>query len=112
MNMSNPFPPLLSPLKLGAHAAPNRMLRQDLEAGGRLEHSVADQPPRAAAGMKTPGVTVRPIRHIPGHEDFCEVFFENVRVPPSQCVGKLTKGGGSNEIQRNVLATKVSQPAA
>ena len=42
--------------------------------------------------MKTPGITVRPIRNIAGHEDFCEVFFENVRVPRSQRVGELNKG--------------------
>jgi alkylation response protein AidB-like acyl-CoA dehydrogenase len=44
------------------------------------------------ADMKTPGITVRPIRNIAGHEDFCEVFFENVRVPRSQRVGELNKG--------------------
>ena len=33
------------------------------------------------ADFKTPGLTVRPIRNIAGHEEFCEVFFENVRVP-------------------------------
>ncbi|MEP7296636.1 MAG: acyl-CoA dehydrogenase family protein [Burkholderiales bacterium] len=42
--------------------------------------------------MKTPGITVRPIRNIAGHEDFCEVFLENVRVPRSQRVGELNKG--------------------
>ena len=31
--------------------------------------------------LKTPGITVRPIRNIAGHEEFCEVFFDNVRVP-------------------------------
>ena len=44
------------------------------------------------ADMKTPGISVRPIRNIAGHEDFCEVFFENVRVPRSQRVGELNKG--------------------
>ncbi len=44
------------------------------------------------ADMKTPGITVRPIRNIAGHEDFCEVFLENVRVPRSQRVGELNKG--------------------
>ena len=42
--------------------------------------------------MKTPGITVRPIRNIAGNEDFCEVFFDNVRVPRSQRVGELNKG--------------------
>ena len=44
------------------------------------------------ADMKTPGIAVRPIRNIAGHEDFCEVFLENVRVPRSQRVGELNKG--------------------
>ncbi|MDP1691142.1 MAG: acyl-CoA dehydrogenase family protein [Burkholderiaceae bacterium] len=44
------------------------------------------------ADMKTPGITVRPIRNIAGHEDFCEVFLEDVRVPRSQRVGELNKG--------------------
>ena len=44
------------------------------------------------ADMKTPGITVRPIRNIAGNEDFCEVFLDNVRVPRSQRVGELNKG--------------------
>src|SRR4051812_4789820 len=28
-----------------------------------------------------PGITIRPIRNIAGHEEFCQVFFDNVRVP-------------------------------
>jgi alkylation response protein AidB-like acyl-CoA dehydrogenase len=43
------------------------------------------------ADMKTPGITVRPVRNIAGNEDFCEVFFDNVRVPRSQRVGELNK---------------------
>jgi alkylation response protein AidB-like acyl-CoA dehydrogenase len=42
--------------------------------------------------FKTPGITVRPIRNIGGHEEFCEVFFENVRVPQSCLVGPLHGG--------------------
>lgn len=44
------------------------------------------------ADMKTPGITVRPIRNIAGGEDFCEVFLENVRVPRANLVGELNKG--------------------
>src|SRR3982750_3531769 len=29
------------------------------------------------ADVKTPGITIRPIRNIAGHEEFCEVFFDN-----------------------------------
>ena len=42
--------------------------------------------------LKTPGVTIRPIRNIEGHEEFCEVFFENVRVPQENLVGALNAG--------------------
>jgi len=42
--------------------------------------------------LKTPGVRVRPIRNIEGHEEFCEVFFDNVRVPKQGLVGELNKG--------------------
>ena len=42
--------------------------------------------------MKTPGITVRPIRQAGGESEFNEVFFENVFVPDSQMVGK--PGGG------------------
>ncbi len=42
--------------------------------------------------MKTPGITVRPIRNLAGHEEFCEVFLENVRVPADNLVGELNRG--------------------
>lgn len=44
------------------------------------------------ADLKTPGITVRPIRNLAGHEEFCEVFFENVRVPRNALVGELNAG--------------------
>ncbi|QXZ08504.1 acyl-CoA dehydrogenase [Comamonas sp. Y33R10-2] len=42
--------------------------------------------------MKSPGITVRPIRQAGGESEFNEVFFENVFVPDSQMVGKLGAG--------------------
>jgi len=42
--------------------------------------------------MQTPGITVRPIRNIAGHEEFCEVFLDNVRVPRENVVGALNQG--------------------
>ncbi|MBI3936709.1 MAG: acyl-CoA dehydrogenase [Betaproteobacteria bacterium] len=42
--------------------------------------------------LKTPGVTIRPIRNIEGHEEFCQVFFDNVRIPEANLVGKLHQG--------------------
>jgi alkylation response protein AidB-like acyl-CoA dehydrogenase len=42
--------------------------------------------------IAAPGVSVRPIRDIAGHEEFCEVFFDNVRTPASNLVGELNHG--------------------
>ena len=39
-----------------------------------------------------PGITVRPIRNIAGDEEFCEVFFDDVRVPVANLVGGLNDG--------------------
>ena len=42
--------------------------------------------------LKTPGVRIRPIRNIEGHEELCEEFFENVRIPKGNLVGGLNQG--------------------
>jgi alkylation response protein AidB-like acyl-CoA dehydrogenase len=42
--------------------------------------------------LQTPGITIRPIRNIAGHEEFCEVFFDDVRAPRDVLVGKLNEG--------------------
>src|SRR2546426_2672829 len=42
--------------------------------------------------MKTPGITVRPLRQITGEAEFNETFFDNVRVPKDNLVGKLNEG--------------------
>ena len=42
--------------------------------------------------MKQPGVTVRPIRNIAGHEELCEVFLDEVRTPLVNLVGELNGG--------------------
>ncbi len=42
--------------------------------------------------MSSPGITVRPIELISGKSSFCEVFFDNVRVPLRQLVGGLNHG--------------------
>jgi alkylation response protein AidB-like acyl-CoA dehydrogenase len=44
--------------------------------------------------VKTPGITIRPIRNIAGDEEFCEVFFDDVRVPADSLVGELNTGWG------------------
>jgi hypothetical protein len=42
--------------------------------------------------MKTSGIAVRPIKNLTGHHEFCEVFFENTRVPKNNLVGELNEG--------------------
>jgi len=42
--------------------------------------------------MKTPGVTVRPLRQITGEHGFNQVFYEDVRVPKTNLVGNKNQG--------------------
>ncbi len=57
------------------------------------------QAPKRQAGisfllfdMKTPGITVRPIRTIDGGQEVNELFFSDVRVPANQLVGQENHG--------------------
>ena len=42
--------------------------------------------------LKTPGITIRPIRNITGEEEFAQVYFDDVRIPATSIVGGLNKG--------------------
>ena len=42
--------------------------------------------------MKSPGVTVRPIRMLDGEHEINEVWFEDVKVPVANLVGEENKG--------------------
>jgi len=42
--------------------------------------------------MRAPGVTVRPIRQISGEPEFNEMFFDGVRVPDENVVGRVNGG--------------------
>jgi len=42
--------------------------------------------------MRSPGVDVRPIETMDGEHEFCEVFYDEVRLPLSNVVGELNQG--------------------
>ncbi len=42
--------------------------------------------------LAEPGIRVRPLKDIAGHMELCEVFFDDVRVPASNLVGKINEG--------------------
>jgi len=44
--------------------------------------------------MKTPGISVRPLTQMTDDHEFCEVFFEDVRVPAERMVGAPGAGWG------------------
>jgi alkylation response protein AidB-like acyl-CoA dehydrogenase len=44
--------------------------------------------------MRSPGIAARPIRTIAGGADFCEVFYDEVRIPLSNVVGEIGDGWG------------------
>ncbi|MGH7966595.1 MAG: acyl-CoA dehydrogenase [Candidatus Binatia bacterium] len=45
--------------------------------------------------MKSPGLTVRPLKQITGEAEFNELFFEDVRVPRANLLGELNNGWGT-----------------
>lgn len=44
--------------------------------------------------MRSPGVTTKPIKLISGKSPFCELFFDDVKVPKQNLVGERDKGWG------------------
>lgn len=59
--------------------------------------------------MKTPGVTIRPLKQITGDAHFNEIFFDNVRIPKDQVIGEVNMGwyvaAGALEYERLVGAS-------
>lgn len=51
--------------------------------------------------VKTPGIEVRPIINLDRHDEFCEVFFRDVRIPADSIVGGLNQGW---TIAKNLLS--------
>lgn len=50
--------------------------------------------------MHSPGITIKPIRDMTGSDHFCEVFFEDVRVPAENLVGELN--GSFSQVMRQM----------
>lgn len=46
----------------------------------------------AICDMTLPGIDIRPIRTMGGHEHFCQVFYDNVRIPLANLVGEINGG--------------------
>lgn len=55
--------------------------------------------------MKTPGITVQPIKDIFGGFFFCEVFFDDVKVPKDSLLGE--RGKGWDEAMRTLELERV-----
>lgn len=72
----------------GAHFADigELLVRTDPDAGKHAGLSMF------VIDMKTPGVTVRPLRQMTGGAAFCEVFLDDVRVPDASRIGELGAG--------------------
>src|SRR3546814_17105293 len=50
--------------------------------------------------MASPGITVLPIRDMTDDEHFCEIYFDDVRVPAANLVG--TEGGSFKQVMRQM----------
>ena len=50
--------------------------------------------------MRSPGITITPIEDMTGNNHFCEVFFEDVRVPAENLVGELN--GSFRQVMRQM----------
>jgi alkylation response protein AidB-like acyl-CoA dehydrogenase len=71
-----------------AHVADWQELLLRTEEGSRRHRGLS----WAICDMHAPGVTVRPIRKMTGQVEFCQVFYDDVRIPLSNVVGGLGQG--------------------
>jgi alkylation response protein AidB-like acyl-CoA dehydrogenase len=59
--------------------------------------------------MRSPGVTIRPIDTMVGDQHFCEVFYDDVRIPLANVVGRIDEGW---RVAMTTLTTERSGAAA
>ncbi|WP_019875913.1 acyl-CoA dehydrogenase family protein [Sporichthya polymorpha] len=71
-----------------AHHAQQQELLVRTSTGARRQDGIT----WVVCPMDTPGIEVRPIRTITGHDDFCEVFYDDVRIPLTNVVGAVDDG--------------------
>jgi alkylation response protein AidB-like acyl-CoA dehydrogenase len=71
-----------------AQAADYQELVVRTEAGSKRQQGLS----WLICDMRTPGITVRPILSLDGEYHNCEVFYDNVRIPLTNVVGKLGDG--------------------
>jgi alkylation response protein AidB-like acyl-CoA dehydrogenase len=64
------------------------LVRTDTDKAARKQEGISF----LLCDLRTPGITIRPIHTLAGEPEFCEVFFDNVRVPAENLVGKLHGG--------------------
>ncbi|HBN8231704.1 TPA: acyl-CoA dehydrogenase family protein [Pseudomonas aeruginosa] len=58
------------------------------ERSTRAQHGISF----LLVSMDSPGIEVRPILNLELHGEFCEVFFDDVRVPRENLVGEINQG--------------------
>ncbi|MCS6763970.1 MAG: acyl-CoA dehydrogenase family protein [Candidatus Protistobacter heckmanni] len=61
--------------------------------------------------MKTPGITRRAITTIANGDEYCEVFFDNVRVPLEHLVGEIDKGWAVTTALLSEERLRIGSPA-
>jgi len=71
-----------------AHIADYQELLVRTDREGSKHHGIT----WVIADMRSPGIDVRPIETIDGGAEFCEVFYDNVRIPLSNVVGRRDDG--------------------
>jgi len=93
----------------GAHQADWGVLLVRTDLGARKHRGIS----YLFVDMKTPGITVRPLRNITGTAEFNETFFDNVRIPLDQIIGEKNMGwyvaAGALEHERSSIGAAIAR---